>query len=90
MLKPTATVHLPAIATGTDEALLEPGKPRDDAAEWLACLQDEYHVVVVSSIANTLNGARLLLSWLQSNGLPYDDVWLGFGYPLYKVCYADR
>lgn len=87
---PVAAVHLPAIAENGDDGLYEPGTPRKDARDFLSALYADHQIVIVSPIANTYAGNRLLLRWLQSNGLDYDDVWTGFGYPPHAKCIAGR
>jgi hypothetical protein len=90
VLKPIATVHLPAICDLTDEVMQEPGIPHDNARAFLMDLRHKYHVVIVTAIANTWAGNRLMLRWLQTNELPYDEVWTGNGYPLAAVTHASK
>lgn len=87
-LKPVAAVHLPVIAE-CDEKVLEPGLLREGAVEWLAKLRETHHVTIVTPIANTWSGHRLMMEWLGSLNAPYDDVWTGFGYPEYDKVFVD-
>ena len=87
-LKPVAAVHLPAIAE-CDEKLLEPGTLRKGAVAWLEKLQKTHHITIVTPIANTWSGHKVMLNWLGSLGVPFDDVWTGFGYPEYDKVITD-
>lgn len=83
MSKPIVAVRLEGtLSTNYDTALLDPGTPITNATTKLQALHGAYYVIIVSPIANTFLGLRIVIDWLRANGMDaYDEVWEGVGFP---------
>lgn len=89
-MKPIATVSIEgSLTTAADPALLDFGSYRPGVKEKLTKLRETHYVVIVGAILNTYNGLKLVLDRLQSDGIPYDEVWAGNGQPEAAVRFDD-
>jgi hypothetical protein len=62
------------------KATLETTEQRELFRLLLADDPDPY-VIVHDTEANTDSGVRLLMEWLYTNDVPFNEIWQGFGKP---------
>jgi gamma-glutamyl:cysteine ligase YbdK (ATP-grasp superfamily) len=68
-----------------DVVMLDLGQVNTDVREFLKQLKDDYYIYIVSGLANTNNGVRMLQMWLHDNEVEYDDIWQAYGFPAANV-----
>lgn len=88
MGKPVAAVVLEGtVVTHTDLSAGVIGDWLPEAPAKLTELQKTHTILIVSPFAKTLGGARLLMSRLYADSVPFDEIWLGDGFPEADVRY---
>lgn len=67
---------------GTGDGLV-PGAPDKEQIEKLRKLVEETQATVIihDPLANSEFGVKAVLNWLYDNGVPFDEIWMGFGKP---------
>lgn len=82
--KPVAVVRLGGTLADADM------NPNEGSIAMLAVLAETHYVVIVSHLAHTEGGTRIVYDWLSSNGVVYDEVWCGPGIPQADAWYDNE
>jgi hypothetical protein len=80
----TAAVRLEGtLSTDSDAIMLNPGKVRPGAGPRLEELRRlGYRIIIVSPIAATSFGSRIVVNWLRANAIDvYEEIWESNGIP---------
>lgn len=89
MSKPIAAVVLEGtVVDSFDDDTMRLGHFKQKAIEALRELQRTHFILIVSAMAKTDNGAKRLQSLLYQESVPFDEVWMGWGFPRFDVLYA--
>lgn len=83
-MKPIAAVIFEGtVVEDYDADLNVLGAFKQDAIEKLRELQRTHFVLLVSAFAKTDAGARRLQTLCYQEGVPFDEVWMGYGLPAF-------
>lgn len=90
MSKPIAAVILEGtVVDQFDDDTMRLGNFKPKAVEALRELQRTHFILIVSAMAKTDKGARTLQTLLYQESVPFDEVWMGWGFPKHDVLYAN-
>jgi len=85
-LLPTAVVVFEGtVALDVDPDLDLIGDWVPGARDKLAALSLTHRVVIVSGLAKTDGQVRRMVSLMRAEGIPFDDIWCGVGYPVHAA-----
>ncbi len=89
-MKPIAAVIFEGtVVTDFDADLDTLGAFKADAIEKLRLLSETHFILLVSAFAKTDRGANRLRALLYSEGVPFDEIWMGWGFPAHSVLVSD-